>query len=82
MGEVITGVHPVGIHCAEILDLELDEGFGEVGGVSELDSEVIWRRESANASQTIILDAELTSLKFKGPAQNVHQKLDNGIHRS
>lgn len=34
--EVVAGVHPVGIHGAEVLDLELEEGAGELLGVSEL----------------------------------------------
>lgn len=34
--EVVAGVHPVGIHGAEVLDLELEERAGELLRVSEL----------------------------------------------
>ena len=30
---VVAGVHPVGIHCGEILNLKLDEGATEIVGV-------------------------------------------------
>lgn len=36
MREVIARVHPVGIHGAEVLDLQLDKGAGKVFGVAEL----------------------------------------------
>jgi hypothetical protein len=38
---VISGVHPVGIHGRKVLDLELDEGRSEFGGVAELVGEGI-----------------------------------------
>ena len=39
---VVAGVHPVGIHGAEVLDLELKEGLGQFFRVSELLSKGIW----------------------------------------
>lgn len=36
VGEVVAGVHPVGVHGAEVLDLELEQGAGELLGVAEL----------------------------------------------
>jgi len=62
MREVIAGECPVGIHGAEVLDLELDQRTGQVGIVSQLVGEGV-------------------SLKFEATAQDVHQKLDDGIQR-
>lgn len=42
MGKVITSIHPVGVHGAEILDLQLDKRSGELCGIAQLDSEVIY----------------------------------------
>ena len=42
MRVVIAGIQPIGIHCTQILDLELDERFGELGLIAELDSKFIW----------------------------------------
>lgn len=39
---VVGGVHPVGIHGGEVLDLELDEGRGKFGGVAELVGEGVY----------------------------------------
>ena len=39
VGEVVAGVDPVGVHGAKVLDLQLDERFGEFRGVAELDGE-------------------------------------------
>ncbi len=36
MREVIAGEHPVGIHGAEVLNLELDQGAGQLRLVSEV----------------------------------------------
>lgn len=36
MREVVTRVHPVRVHGAEVLDLQLDKGAGKVFGVAEL----------------------------------------------
>ena len=41
MRVVVASVHPVRIHRAQVLDLELEEGLGELLGVAELLSEVI-----------------------------------------
>jgi hypothetical protein len=38
---VVSRVHPVGIHGRKVLDLELDEGRSEFGGVAELVGEGI-----------------------------------------
>jgi hypothetical protein len=34
--EVVTRIHPIGIHSAQILDLKLDQGAGELGGVTKV----------------------------------------------
>ena len=36
VGEVVASIHPIGIHGAEVLDLELEEGAGKQHGVAEL----------------------------------------------
>lgn len=36
VGEVVAGIHPVGVHGAEVLNLELEQGAGEFLGVAEL----------------------------------------------
>ena len=41
MGEVVAGIHPVGIHSAKVLDLELDKRGGKLGLVAELAREAI-----------------------------------------
>ena len=41
MREMVAGVHPVCVHGAEVLDLQLDQGAGKVFGVAELDGEFI-----------------------------------------
>jgi hypothetical protein len=33
---VVACIHPVGIHGAQILDLQLDQGAGKLGGVTQL----------------------------------------------
>ena len=40
--EVVAGVHPVGVHGAQVLNLQFNEGAGELGGVSEFDGEFIY----------------------------------------
>ena len=39
--EVVAGVHPVGIHGAEVLNLKLEERAGELLGVTKLLSESV-----------------------------------------
>lgn len=41
MAEVVCSVHPVRIHGAQVLDLELDEGLCELGAVAELLRELV-----------------------------------------
>lgn len=41
VGVVVAGIHPVRIHSAQVLDLELEEGLGELLRVPELLGEVI-----------------------------------------
>lgn len=38
---MVAGVHPVGIHGAEVLNLKLEQGAGELLGIAELLSEGI-----------------------------------------
>ena len=38
---MVAGIHPVRIHSAQVLDLELEEGLGELLRVPELLGEVI-----------------------------------------
>ena len=40
--EVVARVHPVSVHGAEVLDLQLDEGAGQVFGIAELYGEFVW----------------------------------------
>jgi hypothetical protein len=42
MRVMVARIHPIRVHGAQILDLQLDERFGELGGVAELDSEFVW----------------------------------------
>lgn len=42
MREVVARVHPVSVHCAEVLDLELDKGAGKVFGIAELHGKFVW----------------------------------------
>lgn len=41
MREMITRIHPISVHGAQILDLQLDQGLGQVGAVAKFDGEVI-----------------------------------------
>ena len=41
MREVVARVHPVSVHGAEVLDLQLDKGAGKVFGVAELYREFV-----------------------------------------
>lgn len=41
--EVVTRKHPVGIHGAEILDLELDKRFGKGGLVTKVFGKFVYR---------------------------------------
>lgn len=41
VGVVVAGVHPVGVHGAEVLLVQLDEGAGEVGAVAEALGKVV-----------------------------------------
>ena len=42
MREVVARVHPVSVHGAEVLNLQLDKGAGKIFGVAELHSKVVW----------------------------------------
>ena len=42
MREVVARVHPVSVHRAEVLDLQLDKGAGKVFGIAELHSKFVW----------------------------------------
>lgn len=61
--EVVAGKHPVRVHGAQVLDLQLDQGAGEFGTVAERAGEGI-------------------GLELEAAAQNVHQELDDVIHRA
>lgn len=41
VAEVVGGVHPVGVHGAQVLDLELDERLGQLGAVAQLLRELV-----------------------------------------
>jgi hypothetical protein len=58
---VIARIHPVGIHGAEVLDLQLDQGARELRRVTQL-------------------LCELISLELVPSAEDVHEKLDDGVH--
>ena len=62
VGEVIARIHPVGVHGAEVLDLQLDQGTSELRRVTQL-------------------LCELISLELISSAEDVHEKLDDGVHR-
>lgn len=38
---MVASVHPIGVHGAEILDLEFDEGFGQIGRVAQIVGEFV-----------------------------------------
>ena len=38
---MVARVHPVSVHCAEVLDLQLDKGARKVFGVTELHSKFV-----------------------------------------
>lgn len=59
---MITGIHPIRIHGAQVLDLELDQGAGKLGLVTQLLRKRI-------------------SLEFVLSAEDVHQELDDCVHR-
>ena len=40
--EVVARVHPVRVHGAEVLDLQLDEGAGQVFRIAEFHGEFVW----------------------------------------
>lgn len=42
MREVVACVHPISVHGAEVLDLQLDKGAGKIFGVAELYGKLIW----------------------------------------
>lgn len=77
---VITGVEPVGIHGAEILNLKLDQGFCKFCGVSKLDGEGICELPVSLGSWSQGWNSRLTGFKLKFSAQNVHEELDHGVH--
>ena len=72
MREVIARVHPISVHGAEVLDLQLDEGAGKVFGVTELDGKIIWQQCQSRSSSFLAME-RLTSLELEFSAQNVHQ---------
>lgn len=77
MRQVVARVHPVSVHAAEILDLQLDQGAGKVFGVAELHGKFIWHIFSVVHR----LELELrTSLEFKFSTHNVHQQLHHRVH--
>lgn len=41
MREMVACIHPVGVHAAEIVNLQFDEGLGEFGWVAQFDGEFI-----------------------------------------
>ena len=41
MAVVVAGVHPVRVHCRQILDLKLDQTLGEVLREAEIHSELV-----------------------------------------
>lgn len=41
VAKVVRGVHPVGVHGAQVLDLELDERLGQLGAVAQLLRELV-----------------------------------------
>lgn len=43
---MIASVHPVGIHCTEVLNLKLDQGFRQFRGVAKSDGELIYQAVS------------------------------------
>jgi hypothetical protein len=43
---VVARVHPVGIHCAQVLDLEFDEGLGEFSLIAEFDGKGVYSEVS------------------------------------
>lgn len=40
--EVVARIDPIRVHGAEVLDLQLDQGFGQLLGISQADGEFIW----------------------------------------
>lgn len=42
MREVVARVHPVSVHGAEVLNLQLDEGAGKVFGVTKFHGKFVW----------------------------------------
>ena len=72
MREVIARVHPISVHGAEVLDLQLDEGAGKVFGVTELDGKIVWQQCQCRTSTFLAME-KLTSLELEFSAQNVHQ---------
>ena len=42
MREMVARVHPVSVHGAEVLDLQLDKGAGKIFGVAEFYGKFIW----------------------------------------
>ena len=44
MREMIAGVHPVSVHGAEVLDLQLNEGASKIFGVAKLYGKIVWQQ--------------------------------------
>ena len=63
MREVVACIHPVRIHSAQILNLELDQGPCQLSRVAQLLSKFI-------------------RLELIAAAQDIHEKLDYGVHWS
>ncbi len=62
MREVVACIHPICIHGAQILNLQLDQGS----------------RQLCLVSQTF---CKAISLELVSSAKDIHQELDDGIHR-
>lgn len=78
MREVIAGEHRVGIHSAKILDLKLDEGFGEIGRVPEVTRESV-SLELVSTAQDV--HAQLDENVHRG--QNIREEDEannDGLH--
>ena len=72
MREVIARVHPISVHGAEVLDLQLDKGASEIFGVTELDGKIVWQQCQYCQLTSLALES-VTSLELEFSAQNVHQ---------
>jgi hypothetical protein len=79
MRVVIASIHPISVHGAQILDLQLYQRFGKVGGVAKLHSERIYLQASGSLSSRESREIH-TSFKLKLSAQDIHQQLNDRVH--